>query len=48
MGRDPVDVAELQRDHEETYGTEMERNQERYEYEQEKADMEYGEPGNWD
>jgi len=40
--RDPVDVAEQQRDYDETYGDWYTRSQERAEYEANKADMEYG------
>jgi len=41
-GRDPVDVAELERDYDETYGNAYTRSQEKQEYEANKADMEYG------
>ena len=41
IGRDPVDIAELERDYEETYGTELERNLERQNYEANQADLEH-------
>ena len=43
MGRDPVDIAELQRDYEETYGTDMQREEERFNHELDQADILYGE-----
>ena len=39
--RDPVDIAELERDYEETYGSELERNLERQNYEANQADLEH-------
>ena len=39
--RDPVDIAELKRDYEETHGTELERNLERQNYEANQADLEH-------
>jgi len=41
IGRDPVDIAELERDYEETHGTELERNLERQNYEANQADLEH-------
>lgn len=40
MGRDPVDIAEQQRDYDETYGDSYTRMREREEYEANKADLE--------
>jgi len=40
-GRDPVDVAEMQRDYEETYGSEMQQNEDRFNHELNQADMEH-------
>ena len=42
MGRNPVDRAELQRDHDETYGTAEEIERDRYNYELDQADKYYG------
>lgn len=42
LPRDPVDVAELERDYEETYGTSEEQFKSRWEHQQNQADMEYG------
>jgi len=41
--RDPVDVAEQQRDYDETHGDWYTRSQERAEYEANKADLYHGE-----
>ena len=41
IGRDPVDIAELERDYEETYGTALERSLERQDYEANQADLEH-------
>ena len=40
MNRDPVDVAEQQRDYDETYGTPEQRAENEYEYALHRADME--------
>ena len=42
MDRDPVDIAELERDYDETHGDAMTRAQDRENYEANRADMEYG------
>ena len=42
MGRDPVDVAELQRDYDETHGPSHERLEEKLNHEANEADMRYG------
>lgn len=43
MGRDPVDVAELERDYDETHGPSHERLKEKLNHEANEADMKYGE-----
>lgn len=40
--KDPNDMAELERDYDETYGNAYTRSQEKQEHEANKADMEYG------
>lgn len=40
-GRDPVDVAELKRDFEETYGSEEQRFNDWWQHQEEIADREY-------
>jgi len=42
MSRDPVDIAEQQRDYDETHGDEYTRHRDQENYEQNRADMEYG------
>jgi len=42
-GRDPVDVAEQERDYDETHGDAYTRSQEKQEHEANEADMRYGE-----
>lgn len=41
IGRDPVDIAELERDYEETYGSALERSLERQNAEANQADLEH-------
>jgi len=41
MSRDPVDIAELQRDYDETYGTAEQVERERFEHELREADKYY-------
>ena len=38
IGRDPVDIAEQRRDYEETYGTDAQRAEDRWNYEIDKED----------
>ena len=47
MERDPVDVAELQRDYDETYGPSHERLEEKLNQEANEADMRYGEDNDY-
>ena len=42
LPRDPVDVAELERDLEETFGSSEQQLQDYWEHQQNQADMEYG------
>jgi len=42
MDRDPVDIAEQQRDYDETHGDAMTREEEKFNHELNQADMEYG------